>query len=407
MSLSEKYGFRKVINTRGPATVLGAARVCDSIRSDIYEILGDSAEIWELQRIANEKIRQLTGAEAGCAVHCSSAGLAIATAAALTGNNPARIKTLPDITWQKRKVVIQKGQVTGAGDCPIWQVIKITGADYVEIGEALDCATFHLEAALDENVAAAFYILEDTFAPNLLPLETFISICHKKGVPVICDAAYLTDFKMLAKLGVDMAIYSGQKWLGGCTSGIIAGRKDLIHACFLQEMGIGRPMKVGKEGIISIVSSIDNWIKRDHNLILSTQTTLANRIISKLDEIPGFNSSIVFSQFSPSVRIQIKIDASSTGTSAALLNDVLGKMNPVIKVDDYFVNDGVIIMDMAYVEEGDCEIIADYFIKAVTIIKNNPDLDTHYMSAPQTRQDSLYNMFNSWMDENPRGEIND
>ena len=214
MTVQEKFGFRKVINARGPATILGAARVTDDIRQDIYDILGESAEIWELQRRASEKIAELTGAEAGCVVGCSSAGMAIAAAAVLTGNDPAKIKALPDITWAKKKIIIQKGQVTGAGDCPVWQVIKMTGAENRYTYRALDCATFHLRSALDENVAAAFYVMEDTFAPNLLPLQTFVSICKEKGVPVICDAAYLTDFKMLARLGVDLAIYSGQKWLG-------------------------------------------------------------------------------------------------------------------------------------------------------------------------------------------------
>ena len=123
MTIQEKYGFRKVLNTRGPATILGAARVSNPIRKEIYEILGESAEIWELQRSASQRIVQLTGAEAGCVVNCSSAGMAVATAAVLTGSDPAKIKALPDVSWPRRKIVIQKGQVTGAGDCPVWQVI--------------------------------------------------------------------------------------------------------------------------------------------------------------------------------------------------------------------------------------------------------------------------------------------
>ena len=75
MTIQEKFGFHKVLNTRGPATILGAARVQESIRKDISDMLGESAEINELQRRANEAIVRLTGAEAGCAVHCTSAGM--------------------------------------------------------------------------------------------------------------------------------------------------------------------------------------------------------------------------------------------------------------------------------------------------------------------------------------------
>lgn len=401
MTVQEKFGFRKVINARGPATILGAAKVPDEIRKDIYDILGESVEMWELQRRASEKIVELTGAEAGCVVNCTSAGMAIATAAVLTGNDPAKIKALPDITWPKKKIIIQKGQVTGAGDCPVWQVIKMTGAEYVEIGEALDCATFHLRAALDDNVAAAFYIMEDTFAPNLLPLETFVAICKEKGVPVICDAAYLTDFSMLAKAGVDLAIYSGQKWLGGCTSGIIAGRKDLVQACYLQEMGIGRPMKVGKEGIVSIISAIDHWLKRDAEAIKKHQLKLASTIIDEIKDIKGVKCEIKESLYSPSVRLHVTIDESITKIPAWVINDDMGRLDPVIKTDDYYVNNGLIIFDMAFVDEGEDKIIADVLKGYLngTIRPKISEKDT----IPQTRQDILYRIFNQWLEGDPRG----
>ena len=403
MTIQEKYGFRKVLNTRGPATILGAARVSDPIRKEIYEILGESAEIWELQRSASQRIVQLTGAEAGCVVNCSSAGMAVATAAVLTGSDPAKIKALPDVRWPRRKIVIQKGQVTGAGDCPVWQVIKMTGAEYVEIGEALDCATFHLRAALDDTVAAAFYVMEDTFAPNLLPLETFVTICHEKGVPVICDAAYLTDFTMLAKLGVDLAIYSGQKWLGGCTSGIIAGRKDLVHACFMQEMGIGRPMKVGKEGIVSIMASIDAWLNRDQEEITAFQMHLANTIADAVRDIPGVTCSVQKSLYSPSVRLHVDIDAGVTNIPAWVINDDMGRLDPVIKTDDYYVNSGKIIFDMAYLNEGDDKIIADVLRGYFTGERVPLPRKEGGSEVPKTRQDILYEMLYAWLDGDPRG----
>ena len=45
------------------------------------------------------------------------------------------------------------------------------------------------------------------------------------------------------------SLYSSHKFLGGPTGGIVAGRRDLVRAAFLQNGGIGRGMKVGKEGI--------------------------------------------------------------------------------------------------------------------------------------------------------------
>ena len=401
MTIQEKFGFRKVLNTRGPATILGAARVGEEIRQDISDMLGQSAEIWELQRRASESIVRLTGAEAGCVVHCTSAGMAVATAAALTGRDAAKIKALPDITWPRRKVIIQKGQVTGAGDCPVWQVIKMCGAEYVEIGEALDCATFHLRAALDDTVAAAFYVMEDTFAPNLLPLETFVEICHEKGVPVICDAAYLTDFKMLARLGVDMAIYSGHKWLGGCTSGIIAGRKELVHACYMQEMGIGRPMKVGKEGIISVISAIGHWLSRDEDAIRAVQTERADEIQKQVEGLPGVKCQVIRSLYSPSVRLHVDIDEKAAGIAAWVINEEMARLDPVIMTDDYYVNQGKIIFDTAYLDKGDGELIGRVLREYLTGARK-PERRAA-KAVPRTRQDILYDWFDQWLEGAPRG----
>lgn len=345
----------------------------------------------------------LTGAEAGCVVNCSSAGMAIAAAAALTGSDPAKIKALPRVTWPRKKILIQKGQVTGAGDCPVWQVIQMTGAEYLEIGEALDCATFHLRAALDDTVAAAFYVMEDTFAPNLLPLETFVSICHERGVPVICDAAYLTDFTMLATLGVDLAIYSGQKWLGGCTSGIVAGRRDLVHACFMQEMGIGRPMKVGKEGIVGIMASIDRWMNRDKAAIAARESKLANTIASFVKDLPGVACAVVASQYSPSVRLHVDIDAAVTGIPAWVVNEDMGRLDPVIKTDDYFVNQGKIIFDMAYLDVGDDAHIGKVLRGYLTGERKPRPPKEGKPALPKTRQDALYELFDAWLDGDPRG----
>ncbi len=392
--LFKKYNLTRVINARGPATVLGACRVSEAVRKDIDEMLGSSVETWQLQRRASEAISKLTGAEAGCVVGCTSAGMSIACAAAITGADIAAIKGLPAIRGKKRKVVMQKGQVTGAGDCPSYQVVRMTGAEFVEIGEALDCATFHLKAALeDDDVACAMFIMEDVFAPNLLPLETFIGICHEKNVPVVVDAAYLTDFKMLWKAGADIAIYSSHKWLGGATAGIIAGRKELVYACYLQEMGIGRPMKVGKEGIIGAISAINQWLSSDREKIFAEQKALAAKLAALLPDTEGFTCSIQRSLYSPSARLDVIIDPEKTGVPAWVINDELGEMDPVIKTDDYAVNKGRMIFDFAYLDPGDEVIIAD---SIKTAIKKNRGKANRKWIVPKPRQDVTFEIFGKW-----------
>lgn len=398
-----RFGLRRVLNARGPATALGASRVSEKVRKDVFDILGLSVEIWELQRRASEAIVKLTGAEAGVVVGCTAAGIAIAAAATLTGDDIAKIKQLPTITGPKNKIVIQKGHVVGAGDAPITQVLRMTGAEVIEIGEALDCAKFHLEAALTPDVAAAVYVMLDVFPPNLLPVDTFIRICKAKNVPVIVDAAYDINFRHLIEMGADLVIYSGHKWLGAPTSALIAGRKDLVHACYLQEMGIGRPMKVGKEGILGLISAIESWLERDEEAIIRRQTAFAKRFIARLREEPGIEAEIRRTQFSPSVRVEVRIDEKITGVPAWEINYKLGIGNPVIKMDDYAVHQGKLTFDLSYLDDGDEDVIADAIFRIIRDKRENKSRSSKQLE-PMTRMDLLLETVKKWQDPNPRGE---
>src|SRR6202007_31539 len=103
-------------------------------------------------------------------------------------------------------------------------------------------------------------------------LKQFAAICRAKGVPVIVDAASEYDLKGFLQQGGDIVIFSGHKFLGGPTTGIVAGRKDLVRAAYLQNRGIGRGMKVGKESIAGTIAALEAWGKRDHKAVRARET---------------------------------------------------------------------------------------------------------------------------------------
>lgn len=399
----KRFGLRRLINARGPATVLGSSRVNEKIRKDISDMLGLSVEMWELQRKASEAIVKLTGAQAGCVVGCSAAGMAIATAAAITEGNMGWVKALPTVLGPKKKIVIQKGHVIGVGDTSISQMVGITGAEMVEAGEALDCSRFYLESALTPDVAAAIYILGEHFSHNLLTLETFIRICKSKNVPVIVDAAYETDFRHLHQKGADLVVHSGQKWLGGATAGIIAGKKELVHACYMNDMGIGRPMKVGKEGVIGVISAIESWLERDGEQIASKQAQLASKFRERIAKLPGLSCTDRKSRFSPSIQLALSVDKDIAGIEAWEIVSDFAKGNPVIRMHEGEVSQGTMVFDLSYMQDGDETIIADRIEKMIEDRRNNP---VGFLEKPDqlTRMDRLYETHRKWLDVNPRGE---
>ena len=260
MSIRERYGLERLINATGYPTIVGANVCAPEVIEAVAEALAMNVEIDELQRRACGVIARTTGAEAGCVTSSCSSAIAITVAAAMTGAEFGRILQLPDTTGMADEVILQKAHDVNFGG-EIGQMVRLTGARVTEIGTGNHCDVYHLTAALGARTAAILYVVTGVVnqEAHLLGLEQ----CVGRGVPVIVDAAAEPDVRPFVRAGADLVIASGHKVLGAPTSGLICGRKDLVRACYLQNWGIGRAMKVGKEGIVGLMAALEAWEKRD------------------------------------------------------------------------------------------------------------------------------------------------
>ena len=124
-----------------------------------------------------------------------------------------------------------------------------------------------IEKNLKKNklkLACAMYVVSHHCSYyDAVNLRTFIKICKKYKVPTIIDAASEEYMEDLFKLGPDICIFSAHKFMGSLTAGIVAGKKKYIKNIYLQNLGIGRGFKVGKEGIYSSIIAVENWYKRN------------------------------------------------------------------------------------------------------------------------------------------------
>ncbi|UHS58553.1 aminotransferase class V-fold PLP-dependent enzyme [Agrobacterium vaccinii] len=354
-----KLGLRPVINVSGTMTSLGASIVVPEAVAAMASILPQFVEINDLQRKASAIIARLTGAEAGFVTASCSSGISLAVAGTITGPDLLAIERLPETTTPKNEVLIQMGHVVSYG-APVDQSIRLAGGKVVMIGQATSTHRYHMENAITENTAAAVYVVSHHVVNyGLLHLKEFVEIAHAKGVPVIVDAASEYDLKLFIEQGADIALYSGHKFLGGPTSGIVAGKKELVRNAFLQNMGIGRGMKVGKESIYGVMAALEAWEKRDHAGIRERETGYLNLWAQTLANRPGVTALIEPDPTNnPLDRMRVIISAQEAHITAWDLAAALRSGPQPIIVRDHEVEHNYFYLDPCNLHPGQETVVA-------------------------------------------------
>lgn len=342
--------LQRIVNASGTMTSLGAARVAPGVAAMSVEILDHFVDIDQLQARASAAIAQATGAEAGCVTSSAASGLSVAVAAAMTGPDLERIERLPDTSSLKNEIIIQTGHLINYG-APIEQAIRLTGAKVKKLGQ-------DAQSSVTGREAAALYIESHHVVEQGLPLSEFIRICKARQVPVIADMASEYDLKGPAALGADIAIYSAHKFLGGLTAGIMAGKKDLIRAAYLQNSGIGRHMKVGKEGIAGAIAALESWRRRDHQGVWARELQIVSKWLSSLARVKGLRVEREPDWTgNPIDRVKVTVD--EAGLFAWELADRMAARDPSVRVRDDMIEHGYFFLDPCNLAPGEEHIAVE------------------------------------------------
>lgn len=355
-----QLGLRPVINVSGTMTALGASIAVPEVVRAVAAVLPQFVEVNDLQRKASATIARLCGAEAGFVTASASAGITLAVAGCMTGSDLARIERLPDAAGLKSEVPVQLGHLVGYG-APVDQAIRLAGATVVPVGQATDVRGYQLQGAIGPRTAAVLFVVSHhTVQYGQLPLEEVVEIAHAASVPVIVDGASEYDLRGFLARGADVAIYSAHKFLGGPTAGIVAGRKDLVRAAFLQNLGIGRGMKVGKEGMVGTIAALEAWERRDHEAVRARERAALELWRGRLDGRPGIHAAIVPDPTdNPLDRLELRVHPEQARTTAWDLADALAAGSPPVIVRDHEVEMGLFFLDPCNLHPGEAEIVAD------------------------------------------------
>jgi L-seryl-tRNA(Ser) seleniumtransferase len=280
---------------------LGGSRMPPDVIEAMAEANNFFVDMNELTEAAGEHVAEVMGAEAALVTAGAFSAMILGAAACLTGTDPEKMEALPHPTWPRRECLIQTAHRFDYDRAYRAAGMTIVDAATREelIGKITDRTAMIavLAAAEKQRVFGPPKPRRRALPPEsfVLTPEELIEIGRKAGVPVLVDfasdvppASHLTRF---LEAGADLVVLSGGKGLRGPQStGILAGRKDLIEAATLNAApygNIGRGMKVGKEEIIGLIVALNGFVELDYEKVIEGWNQKAKWLASQLQDIPG------------------------------------------------------------------------------------------------------------------------
>ena len=283
----DQLGLRPVINAAATLTKLGGSLMPPPVTKAMNDASTRFVDLHELQRLAGQRIADLTGNEAAYISSGAAAGITLSVATCIAGVEPDDRYVFPQLEGIERNEVLCRPEQ--------WNGYRysadITGAKIVEVGGDLD----EFIGAITARTACILWFagsLSDTSPP----LADVIREAKKFRVPVIVDAAAQIPpisnlWYFTRELGADVAIFSGGKGLRGPqTTGLVLGRSEIIKGCQVHgspNHAIGRPMKVGKEEIAGIVTALEWSLQQDEPAILQRYEDIVQYWVEGLSGIQG------------------------------------------------------------------------------------------------------------------------
>jgi len=263
----ERLGIRPIINARGTHTRLGGSLMAPEVLEAMREAAGAYIVLDELQERASALIARATGAAAGMVTGGAAAGLLLGTAACIAGEDRAKIDRLPATTDMRDEIVMHRAHRNGY--------------------------------AHTDRTGAVVYLPAPGASPGALPLAQTCAIAHEQGVPVLVDAAAVLppaeNLTRVIAAGADLVVFSGGKGINGPqSSGILAGRADLIRAALLNgspSHSIGRAAKAAKEDIVGLMVALERYLARDHAAELAAWRGQAEWMMRDLRDLPGVTAT--------------------------------------------------------------------------------------------------------------------
>ncbi len=282
----QAYHLDSLINATGTVlhTNLGRARLNEELSYHIAHIAQSYSNV-EYDLAAGRRgsryshvrtlIQNLTGAEDCLIVNNNAAAVLLALSTLALG----------------REVILSRGELVEIGGMfRMPDVIRQSGGIIQEVGTTNQTHLADYEDAVQEQTGAIlkvhtsnYRIIGFTSCPSVAELA---ALAHRHGIPLLYDlgSGLLTDLQPLGlpyeptvkevlQQGCDVALFSGDKLLGGAQAGIIAG-----SACYIEKMKknqLLRALRVDKLTLAALEGTLKLYAEKDPIKEIPTLAMLA------------------------------------------------------------------------------------------------------------------------------------
>ncbi len=206
-------------------------------------------------------LADVTGAEDGIAVNNTAGALVLALAA----------------LCRRRETVVSRGQaVEIGGGFRIPVIMRESGARLVEVGTTNRTRLDDYAEALSPRTGALLHVHSSNFRivgfTEEVGLAPLASLAHEHGLPLIADvgSGALRDVRPYGlaaeplvqdsvAAGADLALFSGDKLLGGPQAGIVVGRSTFLAR--LRAHPLMRALRLDKVAIAQLSATLLHYIR--------------------------------------------------------------------------------------------------------------------------------------------------
>ncbi len=206
-------------------------------------------------------LRQLTGAEAALVVN----------------NNASAVLLALTALAKRREVIVSRGQaVEIGGGFRIPEVMKQSGAKLVEVGTTNITYARDFEEAITPRSAALLRVHSSNFRvvgfTSSVSLEELVGLGNQHGLPVLDDlgSGCLLDTTRFGldpeptvqesvSRGAGLAMFSGDKLIGGPQAGVIVGKKHLVDR--LRKHPLARAVRIDKIRLAGLIATLIPYLR--------------------------------------------------------------------------------------------------------------------------------------------------